>query len=171
MLSLLLLRHAKSRWDDPGLEDFDRPLAARGREAAVRMGAYMARQGLAPALILCSSAVRARQTLELVRPHLGGNPATQFADGLYLATPAALLQRLRKLGADVETVLLIGHNPGMHNLAVNLSGSGEKKSLEALAGKFPTAALAVLTFNEHEWSQIAAGGGRLCDFMTPKRLT
>jgi phosphohistidine phosphatase len=169
MLSLMLLRHAKSRWDDPGLEDFDRPLAARGREAAVRMGAYMARQGLAPDLILCSSAVRARQTLELVRPHLGDS-ATQFADALYLATPAALLQRLRKLGADAKAVLLIGHNPGLHNLAMSLAGSGEKKSLEALAGKFPTAALAVLTFKARDWSEIAADAGRLCDFMTPKRL-
>jgi phosphohistidine phosphatase len=169
MLRLLLLRHAKSRWDDPGLKDFDRPLAARGREAAVRMGAYMAQQGLTPDLILASSAVRARQTLELVRPHLG-NPTTQFADALYLATPAALLQRLRKLGADAETVLLIGHNPGLHSLAVTLSGSGEKKRLEALGGKFPTAALAVLTFKERDWSEITAAGGRLCDFMTPKRL-
>ena len=169
MLTLMLLRHAKSRWDDPSLEDFERPLASRGREAAVRMGAYMARQKLAPDLILCSSAVRARQTLELVRPHLG-NPATEFADALYLATPAALLARVRKLGADVAAVMLIGHNPGLHTLAVSLSGGGEKAGLAALAAKFPTAALAVVTFATRDWPAIAPGSGRLAEFMAPKRL-
>jgi phosphohistidine phosphatase len=169
MLGLMLLRHAKSRWDDPALEDFERPLASRGRDAAERMGAYMARQKLTPNLILCSSAVRARQTLELVRPHLG-NPATQFADALYLASPAKLLARLHKLDADIAAVMLIGHNPGLHNLAVSLSGSGDKASRAALAAKFPTAALAVLTFAARDWAAIAPGGGRLVEFMAPKQL-
>src|SRR5262249_52313556 len=91
MLSLLLLRHAKSSWDDPALADFDGPLASRGEEAARRMGAYMAAQELAPDLIMCSTAERARQTLEIVLERLGADLPTRFADALYLATPTALL--------------------------------------------------------------------------------
>jgi phosphohistidine phosphatase len=170
MLSLMLLRHAKSSWDDPALDDFDRPLAARGREAAARMGAYMARQGLAPDLILSSTAVRARQTLNLVLPHLAGAPHKAFADGLYLATPAQLLSRLRKVEPAATAVMIVGHNPGMHRLAVSLSGNGEARSLKALAAKFPTAALAVLTFDVGDWSGVATRGGHLADFMVPKRL-
>jgi phosphohistidine phosphatase len=164
MLSLMLLRHAKSSWDDPALRDFDRPLAARGRVAAERMGAYMARQDIAPELILSSSAVRTRQTLALVLPR------TEFADGLYLAAPAALLSRLRKVGAAADAVMIVGHNPGMHSLAVTLSGNGDANSLKALAAKFPTAALAVITFDVRNWSRIAPATGRLAEFMTPKRL-
>jgi phosphohistidine phosphatase len=170
MLSLMLLRHAKSSWDDPARKDFDRPLTARGKLAAARMGAYMARQGLAPDLIVSSSAVRARQTLALVLPHLGDKPRTEFAEGLYLATPAALLSRLRKVGAAADSVMIVGHNPGMHSLAVTLSGSGDAGSLKALAAKFPTAALAVITFEARNWSRIGPATGRLAEFMTPKRL-
>jgi phosphohistidine phosphatase len=170
MLSLMLLRHAKSSWDDPSLKDFDRPLTARGKLAAERMGAYMARQGLAPDLIVSSSAVRARETLALVLPHLGDKPRTEFAEGLYLATPAALLSRLRKVGAAADGVMIVGHNPGMHSLAVTLSGSGDASSLKALAAKFPTAALAVITFEARNWSRIGPATGRLAEFMTPKRL-
>jgi phosphohistidine phosphatase len=169
MLSLLLLRHAKSSWDDPALADFDRPLARRGEEAALRMGAYMAAQELAPDLILCSTAKRARQTLEIVLRRLGADLPTRFADGLYLATPAALLACLGK-GGGGQRVMIVGHNPGMHRLAVTLAQRGDGKSLRALAAKFPTAALAVLTFEAPGWSKIAQGGGRLALFMTPKRL-
>jgi phosphohistidine phosphatase len=171
MLSLMLLRHAKSSWDDPALDDFDRPLASRGKEAATRMGAYMTRQGLAPALILSSTAVRARQTLKLVLPHLAGHPRRTFARDLYLATPATLLAHVHKLEPATAAVLMVGHNPGMHRLAVALAGSGEARSLKALANKFPTAALAVLTFDVQQWSDVAACGGHLADFMVPKRLT
>ena len=169
MLSLLLLRHAKSSWDDSSLADFDRPLAPRGEEAALRMGAYMAAHDLVPDLILCSTAQRARQTLKLVLRHLGADLPTRFADALYLATPGALLACLGKAGA-AQRVMVVGHNPGMHRLAATLAGKGDGKSLKALGAKFPTAALAVLTFEAQGWSKIARGGGRLTLFMTPKRL-
>ena len=169
MLSLLLLRHAKSSWDDPALGDFDRPLAPRGEEAALRMGAYMAAHDLLPDLILCSTAQRARQTLKLVLRRLGAAVPTQFADALYLATPAAMLACLGKAGA-AQRVMIVGHNPGMHRLAETLAERGDGKSLKALAAKFPTAALAVLTFDVGDWSGVATRGGHLADFMVPKRL-
>src|SRR5262245_8755490 len=102
MLTLMLLRHAKSSWDDGSLRDFDRPLAPRGESAAPRMGAYMAEQGLAPQLILCSPAVRTRQTVDLVLPHLEGDPTVVYEDRFYLAAPSVLLARLRRIEAKVR---------------------------------------------------------------------
>src|SRR5436190_18664812 len=104
MLTLSLLRHAKSSWDDASLKDFDRPLSERGESAAPRMGAYMAAQGLAPELVLCSPAVRARQTLDLVLPRLAGGPTVVYEDAFYLATSSVLIARVRKIGAKVRHV-------------------------------------------------------------------
>src|SRR4029450_13070844 len=113
MLTLSLLRHAKSSWDDASLEDFERPLAKRGESAAPRMGRFMAEQGLAPQLILCSPAVRARQTLDLVLPHLAGGPTVVYEDNFYLDAPSVLLARLRKVEGKVSHVMIVGHDPGM----------------------------------------------------------
>jgi phosphohistidine phosphatase len=170
MLTLSLLRHAKSSWADPDLHDFDRPLSERGTDAAPRMGAFMARQGIAPELILCSPAVRARQTLDLVLPHLRGNPEVAYEDALYLASASAMLKRIRKVAAEVRHVMLIGHDPGLHTLARGLAGAGEQKDLQALAEKFPTGGLVVLAFTARRWSNVKCGAGRLQFFMAPKRL-
>jgi phosphohistidine phosphatase len=170
MLTLCLLRHAKSSWEDPSVQDFDRPLASRGEQAAPRMGAYMAEHGIAPTLILCSTAVRARQTLALVLPKLPEEPTVEFEDGLYLASPSTLLARLRKVRAPAASVMLVGHDPGMHALAVELCGRGEAAHLHRLASKFPTAALAIISFKASQWSQIKPKAGCLEEFMTPRLL-
>jgi phosphohistidine phosphatase len=170
MLTLSLLRHAKSSWDTPGLDDFERPLAMRGEDAAPRMGDYMKKQKLAPELILCSAAVRTRQTLDLVLPHLAGPPAVQYEDALYLAAARTLLARLRKIGPETTHAMLVGHDPGMHELAMDLAGTGDAEALTALARKFPTAGLAVIVFEASQWSRIAPGKGRLELFITPKTL-
>jgi phosphohistidine phosphatase len=170
MLTLSLLRHAKSSWDDASLEDFDRPLAKRGKAAAQGMGAYMAAHGIAPELILCSTAVRARQTLDLVLPHLAGAPTVVHEDALYLAAAAVLLARIRKVEAKVGQVMIIGHDPGLQVLALELSGSGDAEKLQGLARKFPTGALAVIRFKAREWSKVRPAKGCLDLFMTPKML-
>jgi phosphohistidine phosphatase len=170
MLTLYLLRHAKSSWEDTSIQDFDRPLAPRGQQAAPRMGAYLAEHGIAPELILCSAAVRARQTLALILPKLPGDPTVEFEDGLYLAPPTTLLARIRKVRANTGSVMVVGHDPGMHGLAVELSGRGEAADLQRLATKFPTAALAVISFKASQWSQIKPKAGRLERFMTPRLL-
>jgi phosphohistidine phosphatase len=170
MLSLTLLRHAKSSWQDASIEDFDRPLAPRGEAAAPRMGAYMARQGLSPQLILCSPATRARQTLGLVLPQLAGEPTVEFEDALYLASAGSLLARLRRIQANTISVMVVGHDPGMHGLAVELAGKGDAASLRRLASKFPTAGLAVISFKTSQWSQIKPKAGRLELFMAPRLL-
>jgi len=171
MLTLCLLRHAKSSWDDASIEDFDRPLAPRGEEAAPRMGAYMAAQGIEPELILCSPATRARQTLALVVAKLAGQPSVEFEEGLYLASSSALLARIRKVRANTHCLMLVGHDPGMHGLAVELSGKGNAEDLNRLASKFPTAGLAVISFRVSQWSQVKPKAGRLDRFMAPRRLS
>lgn len=170
MLSLSLFRHAKSSWDDPGLKDFDRPLAPRGETAAPHMGAFMAEHDIQPQLILCSPAARTRQTLDLVLPHLQGDPTVVYEEGFYLAPASQLLARVRKVEARVRHVMIVGHDPGMHALAVELAGSGAPKLTQALAAKFPTAGLAVLDFDVDDWSGVGPGLGQLRIFMTPKRL-
>jgi phosphohistidine phosphatase len=174
MLTLLLLRHAKSSWDNPALADFDRPLAKRGKKAAPEIGAALAAKGLRPDLVLCSSAVRARETLELVLNALGPPaPEVRYDEELYMATPATLIARLRKHVANpasAQHVMLVGHNPGFEELARLLVGSGGAEDRALLAEKFPTCAVAVIAFDAGNWSAVEAGAGRLACFLTPKHL-
>ena len=170
MLTLSLLRHAKSDWSMPGMDDFDRPLAARGLDAAPRMGAFMARVGLRPRLILCSAAVRTRQTLDLVLPYLGDAPEISIERGLYLASSSAMIARLRQVPAGVPHVMMIGHDPGMHETAQALAGRGDPQLLAALGRKFPTAGLAVYAFDVPAWDQVGPKGGHLLRFVTPRSL-
>ena len=170
MLTLSLLRHAKSSWSDPRLKDFERPLNDRGDTAAPRMGAFMARRGIRPDLILCSTAVRARQTLNLVLPHLKGAPELIYEDALYLASSATMLKRLHRVGVEVSHAMIVGHDPGMHTMAVELAGSGNGDDLRRLAEKFPTAGLAVIVFDVDAWRAVHWGSGRLKLFTAPKRL-
>jgi phosphohistidine phosphatase len=169
VVTLSLFRHAKSAWNTPAARDFERPLAPRGEKAAPAMGRFMADNGLEPEIVLCSTAARARQTLELALPAFRGEPEIRHADALYHAGPKAMLERVRALPGACAHAMIVGHNPGMQALAAELAGGGDANALAALAGKFPTAALAVIDF-EAGWSDIKAGGGNLRLFMTPKQL-
>jgi phosphohistidine phosphatase len=153
MPHLYLLRHAKSSWDDPGLTDHDRPLAPRGRRAAKAIGAYLGEQGIEPELVLCSSATRARETFERLRL-----PDVEIEPGLYGASANVLLARLREVPPAVESVMLVGHNPGIEDVVHRLAPG-------ALRGKFPTAALATLAMPD--WHGDAA---ELEAFIRPRDL-
>jgi phosphohistidine phosphatase len=157
---LLLLRHAKSSWDDPALADHDRPLAPRGRKAAKLIGAHLSREGIVISRVLCSSALRTRQTLELVEP--AGE--VQIEDELYGATDEYLLDRVRRESDEHQAVMLIGHNPAMQELTLLLSPGAEDR-----VGKFPTGALATLTFTG-SWASLAPGQADLVAFVKPREL-
>jgi phosphohistidine phosphatase len=169
MKSLYLLRHAKSSWSDAKLSDFDRPLNKRGKKAAPLMAAFMRQQGLRPEVTLCSTARRAEETWRLVAPTLGGEPKVRFLKSLYLAPPSVLLASLRRLPEIYERAMIVGHNPGLEHLAQQLCGGGKKAALAQLAEKFPTAALAVITF-EDEWGELEAGKGYLEEMAIPADL-
>ncbi len=169
--TLYLFRHGKSSWDDPALADFARPLTGRGRRAARLMGEHMAREKWKPDLVLCSSAVRARQTLEFAqRAWSSPKPEVRFQRNLYMADADALLQLTRQLDDQASSVLLVGHDPGIRDLAVLLAGKAEDVYLDRLARKFPTAALAVLSFPFRRWDKISAESGKLISFVRPKDL-
>ncbi|MGI9422269.1 MAG: SixA phosphatase family protein [Hyphomicrobiaceae bacterium] len=171
MRSLFLFRHAKSNWDNPSLSDHDRQLSARGRGAAPRMGRYIVEQSLMPDLIICSTAVRTRETLRLALPDIdGGQPMIVFDADLYECSLSTLLDIVQGVAADVKTLMLIGHNPGLQLLALTLAHAGDSDHYKRITHKFPTAALATLTFDVDDWSFVRPGTGELRGFMTPKLL-
>jgi phosphohistidine phosphatase len=159
---LYLLRHAKSSWDDPALADRERPLNERGRRAAVLVAGHLERERIEPELIVCSPARRTLETLERVEGSLG-DPLVELDERLYAADADELLDRLRELPDDVESVMLIGHNPGIHDLARLLTGSDD------LSRKFPTAALATLSFDA-SWPELSPATADLAGFVRPKQL-
>jgi phosphohistidine phosphatase len=168
MHRLHLLRHAKSSRDER-VEDRDRRLSRRGREDARAVGRTLPRALGSLDLVLCSSALRTRETTELVLADFTPQPKIQFEDGLYLAGPAALLGRLTQLDEIAGTVLVIGHNPGLHELALALA-LPEGKAYRGLAqGKFPTTARAGFAV-DGPWSQLGKTRHRLTDYVTVKSL-
>jgi len=170
MRQLLLLRHAKSAWDDPALADHARPLNNRGRAAARLMAAEMQRLGLTPDLVLVSSARRTLQTLEALKP-LEGSPIVTISDALYLAPWEGLLAALNQVPDTVRSVLLIGHNPGLHDLALNLlpPGTAATPMLFRLQEGYPTGALTEFAIAK-PWHDLTDGGGRLMAFIAPRDL-
>jgi phosphohistidine phosphatase len=164
--TLHLLRHAKSSWDDPTLADRERPLAPRGRRDAKRIAEHLRRLGCEPQLVLCSSAARTRETLELIRPALATSTA-EVEDELYAASCDELLARVRRVPGDVDSVMLIGHNPGLHELALLLAATGDE--LERLEAKFPTAALATLAVAT-SWDRLSSAEATLAAYVVPKQL-
>lgn len=170
MLTLSLLRHAKSSWISPSLPDQDRPLNARGIADAPIMGRAMAKHGIDPSLVLCSSARRTRDTLALVLPELNVQPGVIYEDELYHATASEMLQTLRGVSAEINSVMLVGHNPEIHALALDLIGSGPQSLKMRLLEKLPTTGFVVITFPFQSWDQVTVNSGELKLFLTPKIL-
>ncbi len=166
MLTLHLVRHAKASRDNP-VDDHDRPLAPRGRKAAPAMARWMAAEGIAPELVLVSTARRCRETWAGMQPEFPTRPTVEMEDGLYLASAAELLARLRRLSADRGVVMLIGHNPGLHELAVSLAGVGAAVDRRQLQEKFSTGALATLSLPDLAWSDLGPGRLSLVRFVRP----
>ena len=168
--TLILLRHLKSSWDDPGRLDHDRPLAPRGRRAGKRIRRELQDEGIAPQLVLCSSAVRAVGTWKAIRAGIPEDRRVGIEDGLYAASAESLLERLKGVPDEVETVLLIAHNPGIGDLAVGLAGTGDAHALERMQAKYPTGGLATLTF-EGSWADLGWAGAQLAEFVVPRDLS
>ena len=165
---LLLLRHAKSSWNEPDLPDRERPLAPRGRRAAAALGARLALRRVPIDRVLCSPARRTRETLALLA--LDPTIPVSFAEGLYLASARTLLTRLRRLSPRVRSVLVIGHDPGLDHLARVLAERGRANELKRLSQGFKTGALAELRVPEEGWRGLQSGSAYLERFTLPKDL-
>jgi phosphohistidine phosphatase len=162
MKTLLLLRHAKSSWDDPNLSDHDRPLNARGHRDAPRIGELIKQHGLTPDLIIASTAARAQATARHVARHCDYPGHIDVAASLYQAAPDEYLTYLRTLPDEFAAVLVVGHNPGLEDLLELLAGSYQK---------MPTAALAYLSFNISSWRDLTGSPrGQLINLWRPKEL-
>ena len=174
MRRLMMLRHAKTETDAPSGRDQDRRLDERGRRDAAEIGAWIARHPPFPDFVQVSPAVRAKQTWELaweamkerVRP-----PQVEFLPGLYAAEPGQMLEIIRTASVtDPKRLMVVGHNPGMHELALMLTGSGDAAGSKALADNLPTSGLAVLDFATEDWNEVAFRRGKLVLFVSPKLI-
>ena len=168
MKTLFLLRHAKSDWADPDQSDFDRPLNARGRKAARAMGRELRRLGLAADQILASPAARVAETLALLADGYGARMPIDEDERLYLASADALLRIARNTDDRHSSRLLVGHNPGLHDLTLRLAQDGPGRA--EVVAKYPTGALAEIAFNVDQWAEIAPASGQLARFVRPRDL-
>ncbi|MET7569315.1 histidine phosphatase family protein [Streptomyces sp. NPDC005492] len=164
---LVVLRHAKSAWPE-GVPDHLRPLAPRGRRDAPAAGLVLAGADSLPDLALCSTAVRARQTWELASAEWGTPPPVRYEPELYAADAAELLDAARQVPPEVETLLLIGHNPGLEELVLDLAGDSLDDALDEVRVKFPTSAIAVLAWHGDTWQDLAPGTALLTGFVVPR---
>jgi phosphohistidine phosphatase len=176
MKTLHLLRHAKAeaRAEDPpaGREDHARPLAKRGHKAAAALAEHLADDGFKVDRVFCSTAVRARETLEPLRPLLSGTPIA-FRETLYMIEPDTLVEFLRSLPDSIGSVLVVGHNPTFHDIALTLTdkaAKGEGDALKALKMKFPTGALCSIACDVSRWSALGPKCGTLTQFLRPRDL-
>jgi len=161
MKTLLLLRHAKSSWDNPGLRDFDRPLSARGERDAPRIGKALRKRAVTPALIFSSPAARAKATIEAVTKSAKLDAEPKFDEKIYGASTPELMRIIRRLPDESSCVLLVGHNPGFEDLVERLTGKSER---------MPTAALACIQFQIDHWDDVEDHKGTLDWLITPKQL-
>ena len=165
---LYLVRHAKSSWKQVELDDHDRPLSGRGRRASDLLARHLREQGIVPALVLCSTSRRTRETLERIAPALPRRTRVLYEEELYGASATTLLGRLRGVPDEVASVMLIGHNPAVEDLALELARPSAER--HELAVKFPTGALATLSVPGGSWRALDHGAAELVAFVRPREL-
>ena len=166
-----LLRHAKSSWSDPGLKDFDRPLNTRGVKACEMIGQFFKKQGINPGLVLSSPSVRTRSTVERIAAARGEAFAeTLFEPALYGASALMILERLQTLSDDLKSVMVVGHNPAIQDLALAMAARGKAALIDQIERKYPTGALAAIEFKDLDWADLRRGSGTLTAFTPPKHL-
>jgi phosphohistidine phosphatase len=167
---LAVLRHAKSSWDEPDLDDFERPLNERGLKAARRMGRELKDRGLRFDLVLASTAARVRQTIDGLAEKYDFAAPLRFEQEIYLASAATLLSRVRALPDSVQAPLLVGHNPGLEHLLIELTRDDGRGFRQRIAGKYPTGALAVIELPAESWPAVTPASGTIVELILPRDL-
>lgn len=170
MKTLYLLRHAKAAAGDSRLRDEDRPLNAQGHEAAAAIGRWMQANNHMPSQVLCSPSKRTRETFDGVFMLASRAPEVLYEKKLYLASAGELFRQIQSTGDGVRALMVIAHNPGIHEAALRLTASGPAAALDTLEVKYPTAALAILKCDVAHWREITEACGELTHFITPKAL-
>ena len=170
MKRLAILRHAKSSWDDPTLDEFNRPLNERGWKAARRIGSEMKRRGIEFDLVLSSTAARTRETIDGVAEKYEFRAPIRFEQQLYLASEARLLALVRGLDEEVRAPLIVGHNPGLELLVSSLTSDDRHGYRRRVEGKFPTAALAIIELPARRWAEVEPASGEIVELVLPREL-
>ncbi len=170
MRQLLLMRHAKSSWDNPKISDFERPLNPRGKRASKLMGTFMFDNKMSPDLVLCSAAQRTKETFKRLIPQLDKEPEVKFSKLLYEGAVSDYLNEIASKGTKHQSVLVIGHSPIIQLLAINLIKNTECKDYFRVAHHFPTAALANIELNLKSWSDLKLRSGTLLGYYLPREL-
>jgi phosphohistidine phosphatase len=170
MRRLMLLRHAKAERSLPGAPDRERGLVERGRNEASFIGGYMVTHAFTPDRVLVSPAVRTQETWKCASAAFRSAPSATTVERLYDASAAAILAAIKEAPANANTLLVIGHNPGVHEVAVLLIASGDVQTREQLREKLPTCGLVIVDFAIDEWARLHPHSGRLERFVTPKSL-
>jgi phosphohistidine phosphatase len=165
--TLIILRHAKA---EAGQDDHERPLAARGVDEAERMGTYMATKNIVPQKILCSTSKRTRQTYDRIKTAHPKLPAATYDDKTYNASENQHLQNIASQLENISSLMIIAHNPGLHQLALRLSREGDHAALRHMAQEFPPASLVVIDLDDIFWRDIKSARGELVTFVTPKTV-
>lgn len=167
MKTLYILRHAKAEPSDAVPDDLDRQLNARGRKTCEWIGAYIKLKKYIPSLVLSSPSKRTSETYDLVMQSAGVMPPCIYEKRLYLASVDNIIDYLQNINEDVDSLMIIGHNPGLHHLALTMAQPISSDLHAALELKYPTGTLAVLKFPAKTWQQVASGEGELVDFIVP----
>jgi phosphohistidine phosphatase len=170
MRRLLLFRHAKAERSEPGMEDRARKLTERGRKDAAKIGTYMASHALIPDRVMASPSARTQETWKFAATAFRRPPTAISVEQLYDATAHLILGVVREASQSVHTLLIVGHNPGLHELAVMLIASGDIEARERLREKLPTSGLAMIDFALDDWAKLHLRCGRLERFVSPKTL-
>jgi len=168
--TLILMRHSKSSWDNSYKDDFDRPLNSRGRENAQMVAKHIHSWGFKPELTLCSSALRCKQTLELIIPYFPKKMHIRYLDELYLAPEKAILEIIKSIKLSIDQILVIGHNPGLSDLSQSLIYSSNKKNDYFETQQFPTSAASIFEMSINNWVNFNLSESKIIDFVTPKNL-
>ncbi len=170
MLRLTLMRHANAGWGEEGLSDFDRSLDTRGRNDAPDMGAYMVKKNITPDLILCSAALRTRETFELLNTTAEFEGEVRFLEELYLIGETQLTKLLRNISSDFKHIFVLAHNPGIHDMVVSLASPPSIGKLSRLVYDFPTSSMVAFVFDISSWTELKPGTGKLIELATPALL-
>ena len=170
MRRLILFRHAKAEPSEPGMEDRARVLTERGRKDAAKIGTYMASHALVPDRVILSPAARTQETWKYAATAFHPAPAAMSAERIYDATPHCILAVIKDTPASAHTLMVIGHNPGLHDLALMLVAAGDVDARELLREKLPTSGLVIIDFAFDDWDKLHPQSGRLERFVSPKSL-
>jgi phosphohistidine phosphatase len=167
---LTILRHAKSSWEHQRLEDLNRPLNERGWTMARRMGCELEKRGMKFDLVIASPAARVRETIDGLREKLNLNVEIRFDPRIYAASEEMLLEIVHEVHETVHAPLIVGHNPGLQQLAVGLTSKDRDGLRDRVKHKFPTAALAAIELPAHRWAEVKPGSGEIAELILPKEL-